>query len=71
MSDRPLLLSVPNVSEGSDAAAIDAIGRAFAPARLLDLHTDPDHGRSVFSLAAPQGQLAEALSRFNASLGTG
>ena len=61
MSDRPLLLSVPNVSEGSDAAAIDAIGRAFAPARLLDLHTDPDHGRSVFSLAAPQGQLAEAL----------
>ncbi len=61
MSDRPLLLSVPNVSEGSDAATIDAIGRAFAPARLLDLHTDPDHGRSVYSLAAPQGQLAEAL----------
>jgi glutamate formiminotransferase / 5-formyltetrahydrofolate cyclo-ligase len=61
VSERPLLLSVPNVSEGSDSAAIDAIGRAFAPARLLDLHTDPDHGRSVFSLAAPQGQLAEAL----------
>lgn len=61
MNDRPLLLSVPNVSEGSDAATIDAIGRAFAPARLLDLHTDPDHGRSVFSLAAPQGELAEAL----------
>lgn len=61
MSDRPLLLSVPNVSEGSDAATIDAIGRAFAPARLLDLHTDPDHGRSVYSLAAPQGELAEAV----------
>ena len=61
MSDRPLLLSVPNVSEGSDAGTIDAIGRAFAPARLLDLHTDPDHGRSVYSLAAPQGELAEAL----------
>lgn len=61
MNDRPLLLSVPNVSEGSDAATIDAIGRAFAPARLLDLHTDPDHGRSVYSLAAPQGELAEAL----------
>lgn len=61
MSERPLLLSVPNVSEGSDAATIEAIGRAFAPARLLDLHTDPDHGRSVFSLAAPQGELAEAL----------
>jgi glutamate formiminotransferase len=61
VSERPLLLSVPNVSEGSDAATIEAIGRALAPARLLDLHTDPDHGRSVFSLAAPQGELAEAL----------
>ncbi|HKN93066.1 MAG TPA: hypothetical protein VJU60_01935 [Thermoleophilaceae bacterium] len=61
MNDRPLLLSVPNVSEGGDAATIDAIGRAFAPAGLLDLHTDPDHGRSVYSLAAPQGRLAEAL----------
>jgi glutamate formiminotransferase / 5-formyltetrahydrofolate cyclo-ligase len=61
VSERPLLLSVPNVSEGSDAGTIDAIGRAFAPARLLDLHTDPDHGRSVFSLAAPQGELAEAV----------
>ena len=61
MSERPLLLSVPNVSEGTDAPTIDAIGRAFAPARLLDLHTDPDHGRSVYSLAAPQGELAQAL----------
>jgi len=61
VSERPLLLSVPNVSEGTDAPTIDAIGRAFAPARLLDLHTDPDHGRSVYSLAAPQGELAQAL----------
>src|SRR5919197_1215148 len=58
---RPLLLSVPNVSEGSDPATIDAIGRAFAPATLLDVHTDPDHGRSVYSLAARQGEVAEAL----------
>lgn len=61
MSERPLLLSVPNVSDGSDAQTIEAIGQAFAPARLLDIHTDPDHGRSVYSLAAPQGELAEAL----------
>ena len=61
MSERPLLLSVPNVSEGSDAATIESIGHAFAPARLLNLHTDPDHGRSVYSLSAPQGELAEAL----------
>jgi glutamate formiminotransferase len=58
---RPLLLAVPNVSEGADAAVIDAIGRAFEPAWLLDVHTDPDHGRSVFSLAARQGEIAEAL----------
>ena len=61
MSARPLLLAVPNVSEGNDAATIAGIGEAFSPATLLDLHTDPDHGRSVFSLAAPQGEVAEAL----------
>jgi glutamate formiminotransferase/glutamate formiminotransferase/formiminotetrahydrofolate cyclodeaminase len=57
----PLLLAVPNVSEGRDAEAIAAIGAAFRPARLLDVHSDPDHGRSVFTLAAHQGDLAHAL----------
>jgi glutamate formiminotransferase len=57
----PLLLSVPNVSEGSEPEAIAAIGAAFTPAALLDIHSDPDHGRSVFTLAAPQGVLADAL----------
>jgi glutamate formiminotransferase/glutamate formiminotransferase/formiminotetrahydrofolate cyclodeaminase len=57
----PLLLSVPNVSEGGDARAIETIGAAFAPATLLDVHSDADHGRSVFTLAAPQGELAKAL----------
>jgi glutamate formiminotransferase len=56
-----LLVSVPNVSEGRDRAVIEAVSRGFAPARLLDLHSDPDHGRSVFTLAAPQGELAGAL----------
>jgi glutamate formiminotransferase / 5-formyltetrahydrofolate cyclo-ligase len=56
-----LLLAVPNISEGRDRAALEAIGRAFEPARLLDLHVDPDHGRSVFTLAARQGELAGAL----------
>ena len=56
-----ILMAVPNVSEGRDAAAIQAIGAAFAPARLLDTHSDPDHGRSVFTLAGEQGQLARAL----------
>jgi glutamate formiminotransferase/glutamate formiminotransferase/formiminotetrahydrofolate cyclodeaminase len=56
-----MLMAVPNVSEGRDGAAIGAIGRAFGPARLLDTHSDPDHGRSVYTLAAPQGELARAL----------
>ena len=58
-----LLLAVPNVSEGRDAATLDAIGAAFVTggARLLDVHTDPDHHRSVFTLAGEPGALHEAL----------
>jgi glutamate formiminotransferase/glutamate formiminotransferase/formiminotetrahydrofolate cyclodeaminase len=56
------LESVPNFSEGRDRAAIDAIGAALsARARLLDVHADPDHNRSVFTLVAEDGQLVEAL----------
>jgi glutamate formiminotransferase len=59
------LLAVPNVSEGRDRQALDAIANAFAGggARVLDVHTDPDHHRSVFSLAAPAGELAEAVAQ--------
>ncbi len=58
------LLAVPNVSEGRDARAIEAIGDAFAStgARLLDVHADPDHHRSVFTLAGAPGTLAPALA---------
>lgn len=57
------LLAVPNVSEGRDLETIDAIGEAFeaAGATKLDLHSDPDHHRSVFTLAGPPGKLAQAL----------
>src|SRR3954452_4482892 len=55
-------MAVPNVSEGRDRASVELIGVAFARrARLLDTHSDPDHGRSVFTLAAEQGELARAL----------
>ena len=53
---------MPNVSEGSRRDVIDAIGAAFAPARLLDVHSDPDHARSVYTLAAEQGELAPAVA---------
>jgi glutamate formiminotransferase/glutamate formiminotransferase/formiminotetrahydrofolate cyclodeaminase len=79
----PILLSVPNVSEGRDAEAIAEIGRAFEgsvegseavesqPAvdrgavdvRLLDVHSDRDHHRSVFTLAGRAPELSDALLR--------
>jgi glutamate formiminotransferase/glutamate formiminotransferase/formiminotetrahydrofolate cyclodeaminase len=56
------LESVPNVSEGRDPAVIAAIGEAFARrARLLDVHSDADHHRSVFTLVGSDGDLVEAL----------
>jgi glutamate formiminotransferase / 5-formyltetrahydrofolate cyclo-ligase len=84
----PILLAVPNVSEGRDTPTINAIGEAFKrgggtqgialeqgpgagePAspespvvRLLDVHSDRDHHRSVFTLAGRQCELADALLR--------
>ncbi len=53
-----MLLAVPNVSEGRDPETIEAIGAAFAHSagvRLLDVHRDPDHNRSVYSLAGTGG----------------
>ena len=56
------LESVPNFSEGRDSATIAAIGDALgARARLLDVHADEDHNRSVFTLVGTEGELADAL----------
>ena len=56
------LESVPNFSEGRSRETIDAIGAALAGhARLLDLHSDPDHNRSVFTLVGSPAALADAL----------
>lgn len=57
-------MSVPNISCGSDPAVIEAVGLAYeqAGALLLDTHADVDHDRSVHTLAAPQGVLAEAVA---------
>src|SRR4051794_21601236 len=57
-----VLLAVPNVSEGRSAEIVEAIAAACAPARVLDIHSDPDHNRSVITLAAEQGRLARALA---------
>jgi glutamate formiminotransferase len=58
---QPLLECVPNVSEGRDAAAVDAIARAFASkgAVLLDVESDRDHHRSVVSIAGTASQVVD------------
>jgi glutamate formiminotransferase len=56
------LESVPNFSEGRDRETIGAIGEALSGSgRLLDVHSDPDHNRSVFTLVGENGSLADAL----------
>jgi len=56
------LESVPNFSEGRDRATIDAIGEALSShARVLDVHADADHNRSVFTVVGEDGPLVEAL----------
>src|SRR5689334_5504590 len=58
-----MLLAVPNVSEGRDAVAVAEIADAFAAggAELLDIHSDPDHNRSVVTLKGEPGSLSHAL----------
>ena len=58
-----MLLAVPNVSEGRDAVAVAEIADAFAAggAELLDIHSDPDHNRSVVTLRGEPGALGHAL----------
>ena len=56
------LEAVPNFSEGRDRTTIDAIGAALARhAEVLDVHTDPDHHRSVFTLVAGDADVVDAL----------
>ncbi len=43
-----MLECVLNISEGADAAAVDALATAAGP-DLLDLHSDPHHNRSVLT----------------------
>jgi glutamate formiminotransferase len=56
------LESVPNFSEGRDAGTIEALRSALSThADVLDVHSDPDHNRSVFTLVGDDTSLVEAL----------
>src|SRR5215211_2367843 len=53
----PLFEVVPNFSEGKDGAKISRITetvRAVPGVRILDLHSDPDHNRSVLTFAGEE-----------------
>jgi glutamate formiminotransferase len=57
------LESVPNFSEGRDDDTVAAIGEALAGAgaRLLDVHVDADHNRSVFTLVGSEAELVQGI----------
>jgi glutamate formiminotransferase len=57
-----MLECVVNVAEGRDHAALRAIADACGPA-LLDIHTDTDHHRTVFTLAGPGADDALTATR--------
>jgi len=61
---RRLVESVPNISEGRDQAVIDKLmtGVQSVPkVALLDVHVDPDHHRSVFTIAGEPEAMGTAL----------
>lgn len=58
------LLAIPNVSEGRDADnlrtfadSVEAVG-----ARVLDIHSDEAHNRSVFTITGEHSDLVEAVA---------
>ena len=57
-----ILMCVPNVSEGRDAAKVERLAellRQQPAVKLIALSSDPDHNRSVFSyLGSPEAVLA-------------
>ena len=60
-----MLLAIPNISEGRDLVEVDRYAEAVrrGGARVLDIHSDPIHHRSVLTVAgAPEGLIAGVTS---------
>jgi len=58
----PLFEAVPNFSEGKDTAKISRITeavRSVSDLRILGLHSDPDHNRSVLTFAGEEEPVLE------------
>jgi glutamate formiminotransferase len=58
------LLAIPNVSEGRDRSLIEALAIAAGSggARVLDVHTDAVHNRSVYTMTGTPEQLKIGLT---------
>ncbi|HZL35391.1 MAG TPA: glutamate formimidoyltransferase [Tepidisphaeraceae bacterium] len=65
MNDGPIVECVPNFSEGTDAGNIHEIVRAMHVdgVHLLDFSMDPDHNRSVVTIAGAPEAVVEAAVR--------
>ena len=64
MSSNDIVLeAVPNVSEGRDESCIAAFGRALSAhgASLLDVHSDADHNRTVYTLVGGPQEIADSI----------
>lgn len=61
----PLIECVPNFSEGRNRAVVEAIIAAMAVdgVSLLDYSLDPDHNRSVVTIAGPPAAVVESAVR--------
>jgi glutamate formiminotransferase len=59
----PLIECIPNVSEGRDADVIEECARAIrgTAARLLDVHSDRVHHRTVFTFAGDAGAVRAGI----------
>lgn len=62
--DRPMLLAVPNISEGRQVEVVSSIRKCIAadPVALLNEHSDAVHNRTVFTLAGADAPLVRALT---------
>jgi glutamate formiminotransferase len=58
-----VLEAVPNVSEGRDESCIAAFARALSAhgASLLDVHSDADHNRTVYTLVGGPQEIADSI----------
>ncbi|NMP23209.1 glutamate formimidoyltransferase [Sulfobacillus harzensis] len=61
----PIFECIPNFSEGRRAEVLDALIRAAEgpSVKVLGIHADPDHNRSVLTIAGPGDALFEAVFR--------